>query len=74
MSHAAMPINTYRAIHTGPNQLFGGVHPGFANAAYQSRAADDAAGENAAPIAPAANAAPTKAARASQFGREFRPR
>ena len=39
-----MPISTYSANHTGPNQLSGGVHSGFTSAAYQCRAADDAAG------------------------------
>ena len=67
-------MSTYSASHTGPIQRFGGAHSGFASAAYQCLAEADMAGETTAASAPAASAAPTKAARMSQFGRELRPR
>ncbi len=69
-----MAISAYSDIHTGPNQLLGGVQSGFASEAYQRRATTEATGENAEPISPAPHAARMKAPKTSQFGREFRPR
>src|SRR5271156_3414157 len=74
MSHAAIPISTYRAAQTGTNQVCGAAHGGFTNIAYHCAAAPDPAGENRDAKTPTPSASPTNSASAGRFGRELRPR